>query len=227
METASALASGGTGPYTYSWSPAGGAAASATNLVSGTYTCLVTDSHGCIKASTVAVIADSVPNANAGPGVTMGYGSTTILAGTGGGTYNWSPADGLSCTSCANPSATPLITTTYTLTVTSDSGCVATAKTTIVIDYDCGDVFVPNAFSPNGDSENDLECVYGRCIETMYFAIYDRWGEKVFESSEKKQCWDGTFRGQLMNTDSFVYYLSAKLVTGETITKKGNINLVR
>ncbi len=97
----------------------------------------------------------------------------------------------------------------------------------ISIKHECGDLFVPNAFSPDNDGENDLECVYGKCIQTLFFVIYDRWGEKVFETTDPKQCWDGTYKGKLMNTAVFVYYLKATLDTGEEITKKGNISLLR
>lgn len=97
----------------------------------------------------------------------------------------------------------------------------------ILINDECGDLFVPTAFSPNDDSQNDLECVYGKCIETLLFSIYNRWGEKVFETTDQKQCWDGIYRGKKMNTGVFVYYLQATLKTGESVTKKGNIGLVR
>ncbi len=92
---------------------------------------------------------------------------------------------------------------------------------------ECGQTFVPNAFSPDNDGENDMECVYGKCIKSMYFVIYDRWGEKVFETTNKSQCWDGTYKGKEMNTAVFVYYLKANLTTGEEVIKKGNISLMR
>ncbi len=98
---------------------------------------------------------------------------------------------------------------------------------TVTVDLQCGEVFVPNAFSPNNDGENDLECVFGKCIQTMTFAIYDRWGEKVFDTTDPKKCWDGIYKGEVMNTAVFVYYLDATLITGEKIKKKGNISLVR
>ncbi|MES2592431.1 MAG: gliding motility-associated C-terminal domain-containing protein [Bacteroidota bacterium] len=92
---------------------------------------------------------------------------------------------------------------------------------------ECGEMFVPTAFSPDGNGENDVECVYGKCVKTIYFAIYDRWGEKVFETTDQSQCWDGTFRGKEMNTAVFVYYMKATLTTGEEVSKKGNISLLR
>jgi gliding motility-associated-like protein len=92
---------------------------------------------------------------------------------------------------------------------------------------ECGEMFVPNAFSPDGNGENDMECVYGKCVQDIYFVIYDRWGEKVFETTNISKCWDGTFRGKEMNTAVFVYYMKAKLTTGEEVEKKGNISLFR
>ncbi|MDP1746615.1 MAG: gliding motility-associated C-terminal domain-containing protein [Bacteroidota bacterium] len=92
---------------------------------------------------------------------------------------------------------------------------------------ECGEMFVPNAFSPDNNGENDMECVYGKCVKSLYFAIYDRWGEKVFETTDIMQCWDGTFRGKDMNTAVFVYVMRATLTTGEEVNKKGNISLIR
>ena len=91
----------------------------------------------------------------------------------------------------------------------------------------CGDVFVPNAFSPNDDGMNDLECVMNKCIVSMHFVIYDRWGEKVFETNDPKFCWDGTYRGQLMNDATFMYKLEAVLNNGQQVSKKGNVSLIR
>ncbi|MBI4931786.1 MAG: gliding motility-associated C-terminal domain-containing protein [Bacteroidetes bacterium] len=96
-----------------------------------------------------------------------------------------------------------------------------------LINDECGEFFVPTAFSPNNDGQNDFECVYGKCIETLLFSIYDRWGEKVFETEDKNLCWDGKYRGKLMNTGVFVYTLHATFKSGQEITKKGNIGLVR
>lgn len=92
---------------------------------------------------------------------------------------------------------------------------------------ECGEMFVPNAFSPDNNGENDMECVYGKCVKSVYFAIYDRWGEKVFETTDLMKCWDGTYKGKDMNTAVFVYYMNAKLISGEEVIKKGNISLIR
>jgi gliding motility-associated-like protein len=111
--------------------------------------------------------------------------------------------------------------------VADTSGCKDSACVTITVELPCGEVFVPDAFSPNGDGHNDVECVYGKCIATLYFVIYDRWGNKVFETNDQNQCWDGTYDGKLMNTGEFVYYLNYTLNSGSKVSQKGNITLIR
>ena len=86
---------------------------------------------------------------------------------------------------------------------------------------------MPNAFTPNGDSENDVLFVEGNVIDLMYLAIYNRWGEKVFESKDKSIGWDGIYKNELLEPDVYVYYLTIKCVNGEEYFKKGNINLIR
>ena len=100
----------------------------------------------------------------------------------------------------------------------------------IDIDTICSDLFIPNVFSPvaGGHESNDCFRLYGAdCITSMELVIYNRWGEKVFESKNKNECWDGTFRGEELNTGVFIYYLSANTITGESISKQGNLTLLR
>ncbi|HTB07488.1 MAG TPA: gliding motility-associated C-terminal domain-containing protein [Bacteroidia bacterium] len=91
----------------------------------------------------------------------------------------------------------------------------------------CHSLFIPNAFSPNKDGQNDILYVRGDCISSMDFIIFDRWGAKVFESNNVNYGWDGTYKGKPMNTASFAYFLKAVLLDGTTVQKKGNITLVR
>jgi gliding motility-associated-like protein len=89
-------------------------------------------------------------------------------------------------------------------------------------------LFVPNAFSPNNSTTNDTQCIYGTdCVTSMTFNIYDRWGNTVFESTDPKACWDGTFNGQALDPAVFVYYLRATLANEEVVEKQGNITLLR
>lgn len=194
---------------------------------SGNYTVTntIAATGGCPTVVSTESITLSAPTANAGTDVTINASTSTQLNAIGSGTYNWTPSESLSCISCQNPIATPLQTTTYTVAVTDTNGCTATDDITVTID--CGEVSVPSAFSPNNDNANELECVFGKCIESMTFIIFDRWGEKVFETANQNQCWDGTSKGKPVNSDVFVYYLKVTFLTGQKIIRQGNISLIR
>ncbi|MEW6468822.1 MAG: PKD domain-containing protein [Bacteroidota bacterium] len=224
------LNAGGGG--TYAWSPSGSLSNStssnptASPLTTTTYTVTVSNG-GCTDTATVTVTVNNPPAAGAGPDQTITYGNSTVLTGSGGGSYAWSPPNGLSCTNCPTPSASPSTTTTYVVTVTDANGCTSTDTVTVYVDYVCGKVFVPNAFSPNGSGYNDVLYVRGNCIVELHFMVYDRWGEKVFESSDPALGWDGTVNGKVLDPAVFLYYYEAKLINGETVTGKGNVSLIR
>ena len=171
------------------------------------------------------LIVNPTPSLTACCNSTIPFGQSVQITSSGGAFYSWSPVLGLSCDTCANPVASPLVNTTYTLTITSDSGC--TAQQTITIDVTCGTLFVPDAFSPNNDGQNDVLYVRDDCIKTLQFEIFDRWGNKVFETNDKTNGWNGMHKGQAMNTGSYVYYLKATMYDGTTQEKKGNVTLVR
>ena len=143
-----------------------------------------------------------------------------------GTSYTWSPSSGLSCTTCPNPSVSPDETTTYTVITTDSVGCVASDQITIYVDYEYV-IYIPNIFSPNGDGKNDILYVRGKGIKTLYFAIYDRWGEKVFETTDLNNGWDGTFKGKPLNKAVFVYYVKATFVDNSEVEQKGDITLIR
>lgn len=234
--TATVNSSNGTPPYTYSWNN-GQTTHIATGLMIGTYTVIVTDANNCILTQTVNVSQISGPLATAAvtsASISSGE-STTLLAG-GGGTYEWSPTlGGLNCINCANPVVTPLVTTVYCVLVTDNNSCTDNACITVDVELDCsasavGELFIPNAFSPNQDGENDtLKFFYGNinCISKFYFIVFDRWGEKVFETKNPKFSWDGEYRRIINNTAVFIYYLKATLLNGERIEKRGNITLIK
>jgi gliding motility-associated-like protein len=225
------------GATTYTWMPSIGLnctnCPNPTAAPSGTTTYKVVGvSTGvCKDSSTITITVDTAPVVTISPSITINKGDSTTLTATGGGTYQWSPATGLSCTTCQSPVAKPTVTTTYCATVTSPEGCAASSVcTTVTIEIPaipCGDLFVPNAFSPNGDGTNDALYVEGNCISTLEFAVYDRWGNKVFETQNQNIGWDGTYMGKPMNTGNYVYTLNAAMTNNTTVNKKGSIALVR
>ncbi len=189
---------------------------------------IVTVSNGsCSASDTFNVTVSSNPTANAGTDVTINQTQTATLTATGGGTYLWTPAAGLDCDTCATVNAKPTETTTYCVTVTDANSCRDSACVIVTLDFICGEIFVPTIFSPNDDGNNDNLCVLGNCVQTLSFTIYSRWGEKVFETTDPRICWDGTYKGKIMNTGAFVYVLEATLTDGTIVQEKGNFTLVR
>ena len=89
-------------------------------------------------------------------------------------------------------------------------------------------LYIPTGFSPDGSGKNDEQCLYGTdCITSMQLGIFDRWGNKVFESTDPNTCWDGTYNGQALDPAVFVYHLTATLTSGESLARQGNITLMR
>ncbi|MBI3501286.1 MAG: gliding motility-associated C-terminal domain-containing protein [Bacteroidetes bacterium] len=87
-------------------------------------------------------------------------------------------------------------------------------------------LYVPNAFSPNGDSENDSWKPISACLKKVHFEIYNRWGERVFETDDVKKSWDGTFHGETEGTAVFTYIMTYELYSGDAGSRKGNISLM-
>jgi len=133
----------------------------------------------------------------------------------------WTPSTGLSCTACPNPTATVFNNTTYVVTFfDSYTGCPVTDSVTVDI-FNCN-VFVPDAFSPNGDGVNDYLYVRSLCLKSMDFAVFDRWGNKVFETREQTSPWDGTYKGKNMDIGTYMWFLSGLEEDGTHISKSGN-----
>ena len=234
-----------TGGYSYSWSPASSlsnpniANPVATPNVTTTYTVTIHsipspgDTCVVILTTTVSVYTPAAfPLSATADKDTIFKGSSTIIHALTDTTLTiiWSPATGLSNPNSFNPTASPTETTTYTVTIVDSSGCPKSVTITIyVISMKCtlDDAFVPNTFTPNGDGQNDILFVRSISLAQLYFAVYDRWGELVFETDDIKKGWDGIFKGKPANSDVFAWYLTAKCYSGEEMKKKGNVTLIR
>ncbi len=218
--------SGGSPGYYYSWNPPEGSSNQVKNLISGTYTFIVVDNNKCTASINVTITQPSQLYINSLSPIKIYSGQDTVLSASASGgtlpyTYTW---NGIG--SGSNIRVSPLSTTTYTVQVTDSNGCTATALITVTIE-NCGEPFIPGAFSPNGDGQNDILYVRSPCIKRMDFIIYDRWGNEIFESQNVSDGWNGTYKGQPMNTGTYVYYLKATMLDGTTVERKGNVTLVR
>ncbi len=198
---------------------------------SGTFTVVYSlAASGCTAAatSTANIIVLPLPSLTVSPGINILPGSNTTLSVSGGPSYTWSPADHLSCVNCDQPVASPPDNIQYCVSSLLN-GCISTKCIDITVTCEIGyDHSVPNAFTPNNDGHNDAFCLQGftDCITNFNVMIFDRWGEKVFESNDPSFCWDGIYKGQLMNAGVFVYVIKATKKKDQ-INKKGNITLIR
>ncbi len=216
----------------YSWSPSAGlnnpsiADPVASPDVSTTYT--VTVSNACFSdQASVFIDVLPLPDVEAGPEFDLNIGEIVQLDGNSEYNYNWTPPDGLSDVSIGNPDAQPLNTTTYYLTVISPNGCVNVDSTLVRVTKEF-DIWVPNAFSPNADGQNDQIGITTRGIrDLLRFEIYNRWGRLVFETSDLDGKWDGTYKGVPQDLGAFVYYVRAVNWEDDIMEQKGNITLIR
>ena len=230
-----------TGGDTYLWSPAATlscavcASTLATPVQTTNYQVIIKQGQCFADTLHALVTVHPKPTISAGPDQSIVAGASVqlITSTTFTDTYLWTPATGLSCDDCSAPVASPDRTTTYTVTASNQFGCTATDDVTISVRCDGNQVWLPNTFTPNGDGENDRFYPHGRGIQTVArFRIYDRWGELLFDGAnipvnDKNYGWDGTWKGQQLKPDVYVWILNATCTTGDPIEAKGDISLVR
>lgn len=226
-------------PLTYQWICAGGTSTISTVAnpqfcfnASGNYSVglIASNPYGSdtlIKPNYIFV-ADT-------PNVVTAFGDTLIKIGQtapisviGGTTYSWSPDNGtIACSTCSSTIVQPTVTTQYIVTAFNSIYCHRQDTITVKIDLTCGDFFIPNVFSPNGDGLNDFVNAHGFCISSYNLQIFNRWGEKVFETTDKSYGWDGSFRGKPMDIGVFMYKVEGITIEGKPFSLKGNVTLLR
>ncbi len=201
------------------------------------YTVVITNQYGCQKELSGLVVRqegtfDYPFDAWCDPCSVL-PGETAMLFATQYGqdySYQWSPQQGLAHPDSASTTVDILNTTTFTVQVTDTFLCSKKDTVTIeVVHVLCDDpyVFVPNLFTPNGDGQNDVLYVRSIILGDFYFAVYSRWGEKVFETTSKEEGWDGTYKGHPCQNGVYDFYLKGNCVDGQEVLMKGNVTLVR
>ncbi|HSY75582.1 MAG TPA: gliding motility-associated C-terminal domain-containing protein, partial [Bacteroidia bacterium] len=220
-------ASGGT---SYLWST--GALTSSINvapLATTSYTVLIKQKGGCADTVIHVVNVNPVPVPVVCCGATITAGQSVNLSASGGASYIWSPVAGLSCVSCANPVATPSVTTTYYVLLSSDSGCHSVDSLVIFVKEKCDSAFnVPNVFTPNGDNKDDFFVIDASNMATYSIEIYDRWGKQVFTSSNAGSPWNGKLNNSGPEESDGVYYYIIKATCGShNFDTHGFVQLIR
>lgn len=195
---------------------------------------VVTNTMGCRDTATRTLTAPEDINASAGRDTNIVAGQRLQLQASGGTRYLWSPATGLSATDIADPvaffsSSGSQRTYTYKVTVFNDVGCMDSAFIRVNVFQSMPDVFVPSAFTPNGDGLNDFFAPVGAGIQQIdVFRIYNRWGQLVYSAAATHSSgWDGSVNGTPEPSGTFVWFLKAVDYTGRPVVKKGTVTLIR
>ena len=193
-----------------------------------------TNSLGCMASDTASIfVFTQLPDisATASPD-TIEFGETAQLEAFSSvvNEYIWDTNSTLNILNIFNPEASPLETTTYTVNV-FDGFCPNKTDVTVYVKLPpCIEdkIFVPNAFSPNNDGNNDLFKVRNIVpIDNFYFTVYDRWGQQVFATNDINEGWDGTFEGEQLSSTAFAWYCSGLCENGDEFFIKGNVTILR
>ena len=230
----------GTAPYQYSID--GGVFGASTEfnfLAGGVYNIAVLDANGCQSDTTVTVEQGGTVDVSLGTDLQVNPNEATQLmietniAESEIAEIIWTPSTGLSCTDCLNPTATVVSETTYEVTIISTSGCEDSDAIVLRVETEIN-VYVPTAFSPNGDQLNDVLTIFASDqIETVnLFRVYDRWGNHVYEAydfppNDVNFGWDGTYRGKELDPAVFVWYAEITMPSGRTEVFKGDVAVMR
>jgi gliding motility-associated-like protein len=233
-----------TGATRYSWNPAQGlnnisvSNPVANPILTTSYRVVGYDGFNCFTDTAFVVVAvGKYPIVNLVPDQTLAAGTlfplNSVIQNGPIRFWIWSPAADLSCATCPLPNAYVRSNTTYMVTVKNNYGCEASDSMQVKVFCQDSQVFVPNAFSPDGDGINDVLMVRGKGIVSVaYFRVFNRWGQLVFERSDFPPNditygWDGKIKGVPSNSDVFVFTAAVTCENGTTFVYKSNTSLIK
>ena len=232
-----------TGAEMYSWSPAASlnnpliANPVASPVITTIYKVIGSDTKGCFTSTaSIPVKVYTIPVVTAGVDKTINVGTSfDIIPHISADVTSivWSPSTGIIARNYPGITVKPVESIEYTVEVKNEGGCRARDKISIYVMCDNTNVFVPNTFSPNGDGANDIFYPRGSGVFAVRsLRIFNRWGEIVFEkanfnANDASSGWDGTFKGQKLSPDVFVYTLEVVCSNNQALVFKGNIALIK
>lgn len=231
----------GSGGVSYFWSPASSLNnnrlqnPTTINLPGNiTYSLHVVDANGCnsLKKDDVVITVTKQAIVDAGRDTVLGIGQPFQLNANdvnmvGFTQYLWQPVYGLNNPQIANPIVNSDKDITYTVEARTAIGCLATDQIKIRV-YKGPDIYVPNAFTPNGNSMNDLLKAFPVGIKDFhYFRIYDRWGTLIFSTTNSAIGWDGRIKGTEQPTATYVWMAEGVDYNGKTLRRKGSVIILR
>ncbi len=223
--------------YTYRWYDAQGnlLASRESNrgdnmpgLAAGRYMVQISNASGCDTLIPVELTATPTSVLSVSPQDTViAYGDRIQLQASGAVSYAWYPEAGLDNPRISDPEATPADPVIYTVWGTDVYGCTDSLQVRIHINYHMP-VFIPSAFSPNGDGVNDVFRLRNISYQELKaFQVYNRWGEEVFSTVNILDGWDGHYKGVSSPVGTYYYHVRIGLPDGQTEEYVGDVSLIR
>jgi gliding motility-associated-like protein len=195
-----------------------------------------TDAFGCKDTISSTVAIYDFPVIKGPPEISIPVGFPVTLPftySTGIISWAWTPSANLSCDDCANPVASPIFSTLYSVSVTDSNNCTSRDSIRVTTICNANNYFIPNTFSPNNDGVNDFFYPRGKSLYNIQsMRVFNRWGQMVFERKDfpanaAASGWDGTFNGHPAPADVYVYIVEVVCDNAQVIPLKGDITLIR
>ena len=231
---------GGVAPYTYSIDGTVFHASPVfTGLDEGIYQITSLDANDCSTTEIISIDVPLMVNVELGTNQSISIGDSTLLEAVINLPFDslssvmWTGIDSIGCANCLTQIVAPIITTAYSVSVTSADGCADRDSMTIFVNTDYK-IYIPNIFSPNGDGVNDVIMISAdeSVREITSFSIFDRWGNLVFgaeqfQANDSSISWDGKMKGEVMNPGVFTFRVVVDFSDGASEVIYGDITLIR
>lgn len=192
------------------------------------YSVIISDQYNCADTLSMNINVKPLPAVSVTPEDTLvKYGTRIRLIGSGAYLYHWYPPNSLSDPNDPNPFVDVTEPITFYLTGIHENGCRNTDSVKIMVDYS-DPVFIPDAFTPNGDGRNDVFRIGSLSFQKLQeFRVFNRWGQEVFSTNDPKNGWDGTLSGRAQDNGVYKYIIRLAYPDGKVETYKGDITLIR
>ncbi len=220
------------GSNTFKWTPSEGLDVTDKNEVYASpkfttqYTVMVSQNDNCPEFTYVTVKVNPTPTVSAGPDMIYNLDDPMYLEAKGNGTLTWVFGQEIQCSVCPNTQIFPKISGCYEVQAVNQFGCKATDEVCIEVTTNYN-MYIPNIFTPNDDGKNDTFTVYGTGFTKIEISIFDRWGAKLYTTTDIYKGWDGTFKGVLSKEDTYVYKVNFTSLDGKKHTKTGHVTLMK
>ena len=208
------------------------------DVAAGTFPVYVMDTEGCIASTEATIVEPAELIVDAGRDTTVNLGfpakiSSFVVPFLRPVAISWTPTAVLDCSDCPSTTLLPLETDIYAITIVDSTGCTTTDSVMVTVNKD-RPIYIPNAFSPNFDGNNDIFSAYGNpaAQQIQLMRIFNRWGALMYEGTNlplnsTTMGWDGTFKSEQMLPGVYVYYIIVDFIDGVSVAYEGDITILR